>query len=67
LHFLMSCIFDLDVLECLRCRSRVHILCAINPSLCAAAHNGGYVFSAVMLRRQEFPAESTKIPSGITT
>jgi hypothetical protein len=45
----------------------MRILCAINPPLCAAAHKGGYVISAVMLHGYKLPAESGEILLETTT
>ena len=39
---LMECVFELDVLACPRCGGRMRTLAAINPRLCAGAHNGGW-------------------------
>jgi hypothetical protein len=47
--------------------SRMRILCAINPPLCAAAHKGGYVISAIMLHGYKLPAESGEILLETTT
>ncbi len=46
---LMRRVWSIDVLQCPQCGGRMRILAAIHPPLCAPAHNGGYVFSAVML------------------
>jgi hypothetical protein len=45
----------------------MRILCSINLPLCAAAHKGGYVISAVMLCSHKFLAESAEITLGSAT
>ena len=64
---LMKRVFGFDVLKCAACGGRMRILCAINVPLCAAAHKGGYVISAVMLRRHKSLSESAEILSETTT